>query len=392
MKVQQRNFPTIAHRSSYGIRYLFASGIAQGRRELDLLKGDVCMLRRTWSRLMMLVGAGVVAGVARAGEMKKQKPKVIAHRGASGYLPEHTEGAKVLAIAQGADLVEQDVVLTKDLVPILCHDVTLDETTDVASRYPDRARADGRWYAADLLWEQVHQLQVVERRHHDTGKQFFSKRFPGGFGQRPMRLVDEIALVRGLNQTYSMNVGWHVECKQPAWHEKHLGVRIEQIVYDLLQQQQVGRAGEVCYLQCFESDALQRLLAAKKNAYPLVFLIGGKPEGLLPRTDRSLEARIDIWTAWIEKHAAFADGIGPPLDLLVEPSEQGVVASSGLVEAAEATGKFLHPYTVRADSLPKWSDSLEDLHGWLIERLQVDGFFTDFPDLSRRAIDAFHDS
>jgi len=360
--------------------------------EIRVPQKVVCMLRRTWARVMLLAGAGAISGLARAGKMKRQKPKVIAHRGASGYLPEHTEGAKVLAIAQGADLVEQDVVLTKDLVPIVCHDVTLDETTDVATRFPELARADGRWYAADLLWEQVQRLQVVERRHHDTGKPFFSERFPGGFGQRLMRLVDEIALVRGVNQTRSQNVGWHVECKQPAWHEKHLGVRIEQIVYDLLQQQKVGNGSEVCYLQCFESDSLQRLRAEGKNAYPLVYLIGGKPEVLLPRTELSLEARIALWTAWIEKHAAFADGIGPPLDLLVERSGQGEIASSGLVEAAEATGKFLHPYTVRADSLPKWSESLEDLHGWLIERLTVDGFFTDFPDLSRRAIDAFHDS
>ncbi|MFM8173433.1 MAG: glycerophosphodiester phosphodiesterase family protein [Pirellulaceae bacterium] len=350
------------------------------------------MLRRTWTGAMLLAGAGAMSGLTRAGEMKRQKPKVIAHRGASGYLPEHTEGAKVLAIAQGADLVEQDVVLTKDLVPIVCHDVTLDETTDVASRFPELSRADGRWYAADLLWEQVQQLQVVERRHHDTGKPFFSKRFPGGFGQRLMRLVDEIALVRGVNQTRSLNVGWHVECKQPAWHEKHLGVRIEQVVYDLLQQLEVGRASEICYLQCFESNPLQRLRAAGKNAYPLVFLIGGKPDGLPPRTDLSLEARIELWTAWIMKHAAFADGIGPSLDLLVERGEQGEMASSGMFEAALATKKFLHPYTVRADSLPKWSESLEDLHGWLIERLPVDGFFTDFPDLSRRAIDAYHDS
>jgi glycerophosphoryl diester phosphodiesterase len=341
---------------------------------------------------MMLAGAGVISGLARAGKMRRQMPKVIAHRGASGYLPEHTEGAKVLAISQGADLVEQDVVLTKDLVPIVCHDVTLDETTDVAIRFPDLARSDGRWYAADLLWEQVEQLRVVERRHHDTGKPFFTKRFPGGFGQRLMRLVDEIALVRGMNQTRSRSVGWHVECKQPAWHEKHLGVRIEQIVYDLLQQLEVGRASEVCYLQCFESDALKRLRSAGKNAYPLVFLIGGKPEGLLPRTDLSLQARIELWAAWILNYAAFADGIGPSLDLLVERSGQGEIASSGLFEAAVETNKFLHPYTVRADSLPKWSESLDDLHGWLIERLPVDGFFTDFPDLSRQAIDTFHQS
>ena len=65
-------------------------------------------------------------------------PIVIAHRGASGYLPEHTIAAKVLAHAQGADYLEQDVVLSRDNVPIVFHDLTLEEITDVGERFPGR--------------------------------------------------------------------------------------------------------------------------------------------------------------------------------------------------------------------------------------------------------------
>src|SRR4051812_38418796 len=77
-------------------------------------------------------------------------PLVIAHRGASGYLPEHTREAKVMAYAMGADFLEQDLVLTKDGVPIVLHDIHLDTVTDVARKFPDRRRADGRIYALDL--------------------------------------------------------------------------------------------------------------------------------------------------------------------------------------------------------------------------------------------------
>jgi glycerophosphoryl diester phosphodiesterase len=78
------------------------------------------------------------------------EPIIIAHRGASGFLPEHTLMAKAYAHALGADFIEQDVVLTKDDQAIVLHDIHLDETTDVASIFPDRARPDGRFYAIDL--------------------------------------------------------------------------------------------------------------------------------------------------------------------------------------------------------------------------------------------------
>ncbi|WP_416374910.1 glycerophosphodiester phosphodiesterase family protein, partial [Methanothrix soehngenii] len=88
---------------------------------------------------------------------------VIAHRGASGYLPEHTLEAYALAYGMGADYVEPDLVLTKDGVFICLHDIHLESTTNVEEVFPDRAREDGRWYAADFTLSEIKQLKVHER-------------------------------------------------------------------------------------------------------------------------------------------------------------------------------------------------------------------------------------
>ena len=103
--------------------------------------------------LLLLQSAGLAA----------THPLVLAHRGASGYLPEHTLEAKAYAYALGADFLEQDVVLTRDHVPIVLHDITLDETTDVAEVFPERAREDGHFYAIDFDWAELQRLRVHER-------------------------------------------------------------------------------------------------------------------------------------------------------------------------------------------------------------------------------------
>ena len=77
-------------------------------------------------------------------------PIVIAHRGASGYLPEHTLAAKALAYGLGADYLEQDVVATRDSRLVVLHDLYLDDVTDVARRFPGRHRRDGRHYVIDF--------------------------------------------------------------------------------------------------------------------------------------------------------------------------------------------------------------------------------------------------
>ncbi len=108
------------------------------------------------------------------------KKIVIAHRGASAYLPEHTIEAKAMAHAMNVDFIEQDLVLSKDDVPIVIHDIYLDDVTDVAIKFPKRKREDNRFYVIDFTFDELKTLQVSERFNPETGEQFYPNRFPKG--------------------------------------------------------------------------------------------------------------------------------------------------------------------------------------------------------------------
>ena len=103
---------------------------------------------------------------------------MIAHRGASGYLPEHTLEAKAMAYVMNPDYIEQDLVLSKDNVPIVIHDIYLDDVTNVAETFPNRKRDDGRFYVIDFTFEEIQTLKVTERFNPKTGKQVYPNRFP----------------------------------------------------------------------------------------------------------------------------------------------------------------------------------------------------------------------
>ena len=92
-----------------------------------------------------------------------ENPLVIAHRGASAYLPEHTIAAKAMAYAQGADYIEQDLVMTRDDEVVVLHDHHLDTVSNVADLYPGRARVDSRNYVIDFTIDEIRQLSVTER-------------------------------------------------------------------------------------------------------------------------------------------------------------------------------------------------------------------------------------
>lgn len=113
--------------------------------------------------------AALAIGVMSASALAADK-LVIAHRGASGYLPEHTLPAKAMAYAQGADYLEQDLVMTKDDQLVVLHDHYLDRVTDVAERFPDRARKDGRYYAIDFTLAEIKSLKFSEGFELENGK------------------------------------------------------------------------------------------------------------------------------------------------------------------------------------------------------------------------------
>ncbi|HVS22519.1 MAG TPA: glycerophosphodiester phosphodiesterase family protein, partial [Gammaproteobacteria bacterium] len=161
-------------------------------------------------------------------------PIVIAHRGASGYLPEHTLEAKALAFGLGADYLEQDVVATRDAELVVLHDPYLDDVTDVAERFPGRRREDGRHYAIDFDLVELRQLAVSERRRSGSRGARFPARFPPETAIfRIATLEEELALISGLNRSTGRNVGIYPEIKHPQWHREH-GIDLARLLIDKL--------------------------------------------------------------------------------------------------------------------------------------------------------------
>ena len=309
------------------------------------------------------------------GPPERERALVIAHRGASGYLPEHTLAAKALAFGMRADYLEQDLVLSRDGVPVVLHDIHLDTVTNVAQKFPKRIRPDGRYYAIDFDLSELRQLTVHERRDRRTGKPVYPKRFPTQQGHFTIpTLAEELELIRGLNQSTGRQVGIYPEIKQPAWHREQ-GREISQIVLRVLDEYGYRGPEDRCYLQCFEADENRRIRQQLGSRLLLIQLVGGKIDD--PKSDA---ARM-LTPQGLESIAQYANGIGPSIDQLRQAAgSDGLPRGQSIVEQAHRVGLQVHPYTVRADDLPAGVDSLKALVQELDQELRVDGMFTDFPD------------
>lgn len=295
------------------------------------------------------------------------QPVLIAHRGASGYLPEHTLPAATYAYALGADYIEQDVVMSRDDVLIVLHDIHLDTTTNVAERFPDRARADGRFYAIDFTWDELQTLTVRERFRAGTGKPVFPSRFPhNGTPFRLCTMEDQIRLVQGLNASTGRTVGIYPEIKQPAWHRRE-GKDPGPALIALLARYGYSRREDQVIVQCFDADELKRL-RARGSELTFVLLLDSSLQQSAPET---------LSPAGLQAIAQFAQGIGPHLPLVLPGGPAGPKAATSLVADAHAAGLVVHPYTLRADQLPDGWSGLAALADHLFARVGADGAFID---------------
>jgi glycerophosphoryl diester phosphodiesterase len=314
--------------------------------------------------------------------LQAQEPSriAIAHRGASGYLPEHTLEAKAAAHAMGAHFIEQDVVLSKDDVPVVLHDIHLDTVTDVAARFPGRAREDGRFYALDFTLADIKTLRVHERVDHKTGKPAYPKRFPVGKSTFEVpTLEEELQLIQGLNQSSGRVAGIYPEIKQPAWHRKQ-GRDISAIVLPLLRKYGYEDKDDLCFVQCFEFSEVKRLREELGWKGRLIFLMGG---GSKKGDDGTDYARLRTPEGLAEV-AKFADGIGPAISSVITGKTKAERKITTLVTDAHAAKLAVHPYTLRVDDLPSCVDSAEELQHLIFDEARVDGLFTDFPDVTVR--------
>lgn len=305
-------------------------------------------------------------------------PVVIAHRGASAYLPEHTLEAAAYAHALGADFIEQDLVMSRDNVLVVLHDLHLELTTNVAEVFPERARDDGRFYAIDFTWSELRTLRVNERIDRQTGHRVYPDRYPlqpGPF--RLCTLEEQIGLIQGLNQSTGRNVGIYPEIKAPSWHAKE-GKDLGTALLALLERTGYNAPAARVFVQCFEAAELKRLRFELGTKLPLIQLIG-----LASGKDPAAGYKAMLTPAGLAEIASYADGIGPHLGNVLSDFErpEGPRISS-LAAEARALGLHVHPYTFRADKLPAGAPSMASLIRWGVEGTGIDGLFTDHPDLA----------
>lgn len=303
--------------------------------------------------------AGLLTVAAEAANRSGDATKiVIAHRGASGYLPEHTLPAYAMAYAMGSDYIEPDLVMTRDGVLIALHDIHLEATTDVEEVFPERARADGRWYAADFTIEEIKRLKAQERAGSD-GAAVFPDRFRADSeGFQVPTLRELIELVQELNRITGCTVGIYPETKDPAFHAD-AGLPMEEGLLSILAEYGYEGRDALVFIQSFDPANLQEMRFTLGTDLPLVQLISGSQQDLL--TDDGLDLI-----------ATYADGIGPSKGL--------IEADRKLVRRAHARGLVVHPYTFRADDVPAAYESFARELRQFYFRYGVDGLFTDHPD------------
>lgn len=340
--------------------------------------------------VLFAAGCGMGAAVVPAGREATPGPLVIAHRGASGERPEHTLEAYRLAIEQGADFVEPDLVATKDGVLVCRHESEISGTTDVASRPEFASRratrtVDGAtvtgWFAEDFTLAEIRGLRARERLPHLRGTAF-----DGRFG---VPTVDEVlALVAEANarpDRRGRRVGVYPETKHPS-HFASLGLALEPRLLEALRRHGLDGPGAPVFIQSFEVGSLRRL--ASRTRVPLVqlFATEGRPDMLRPEGLRDV--------------ATYAAAIGVHTSLVVPRDGRGrSLPPTSLVRDAHAAGLLVHVWTLRAENeflpteLRRGTDAAAhgdmEAQATLFLRAGVDGFFTDHPRLGVGARDAF---
>ena len=286
-----------------------------------------------------------------------EAPLVIAHRGASGLLPEHTEAAYRLAFEQGADVLEPDLMVSADGVLIVRHDPYLSTSTDVADRAEfagRRAERMGRedWWVMDFTAEELVTLHA---------RQVFADRPQNRNDALPvMTFTGFLDMVAELEAECGCTIPVEPEIKLPAEHAA-AGLDPLPILLDVLNARDLNRADAPIVVQSFDAGFLRRLDA--QSPVRLAMLYAGPDAPGYDADGLSLE---DI--------SVFADAVGPNKQVLFA----GDGASSGYVEDAHANGLVVHAWTVRDDRAPVVGETVEDELEALY-RLGVDGVFTDFP-------------
>ncbi|WP_341712590.1 glycerophosphodiester phosphodiesterase [Erythrobacter sp.] len=335
-------------------------------------------------KLVKMALTGLFGLLVAVDPLAAEEMLVIAHRGASGERPEHTLAAYERAIDQGADYIEPDLVVTRDLVLVARHENELSGTTDVASReeFSDRRRSktiDGQltngWFAEDFTLAELRTLRAKERI---PGIRPANARFDGLY--TVPTFAEILQLVRAKEAESGRRIGIYPELKHPTFLLQEAGIDSIDLLVTALRQADLDDADDPVFIQCFEVGPLKRLNAMVD--VPLVLLVA---QGEGPADEPGLLYEDMLTPSGLPEIATYADAIGADMRLLFGP--EGV--PSGLVEEAHAAGLKVHGWTLRKENafLPPVlrrgpaENGVGDVLGMvaLLAAQGLDGVFTDDP-------------
>ncbi len=374
-------------------------------------------MHRTYRVLALVcVSLGFIGAAIHAADRdddRPARPLVIGHRGATGYLPEHTLASYQLAILRGADYIEPDLVSTKDGVLIARHEVNIKDTTDVASHPEFASRfktktidgaAEAGWFADDFTLAEIRTLRAIQR-----------------FGFRPQEFnglyqvptFDEvIELAQRWGDRLGRVIGVYPETKHPSYH-RNAGLALEPKLVRALDRHGWNHRHAPVFIQSFEVGNLRALnLLTQVRLVQLVdaedtaldgSIIPTRPYDFVVSHDPRTYADL-VTPAGLAEIATYADGVGPWKryivsvagvdanhdgqaddvngDGQVDDSDKTLLPPTSLVPDAHAAGLFVHTWTFRNE--PRYlgkqygqSPAQEYLQFFC---LGIDGLFSDFPD------------
>lgn len=335
---------------------------------------------------LLLLTLSACSGAAKERDMRVKDPIIIAHRGASGERPEHTIASYTLAIEQGADFIEPDLVLTKDGVLVARHENEISETTNVAAHpeYADRKTSktiDGEkktgWFTEDFTLAELKTLRAKERlpqlRKDNTA-------FDGQFEIPTFEEI--IALAQAKSKETGRVIGIYPETKHPSYFAS-IGLPHEAPLLAMLEKHGYTEKADPLFIQSFEVENLKALRGKTKLRLIQLMDEKGSP------ADRPDLSYPQMATAeGLVAVAQYADGIGPNKAMVIPRTMLGKLGEpTALVRDAHAAGLAVYPWTFRRENyflpLGQRSGLNPAGHGDLVAEIRafldagVDGFFSD---------------
>ncbi len=342
------------------------------------------------------------AAPQRHSEPAVDEPLVVAHRGASGYRPEHTLASYKLAIGMGADYIEPDLVSTKDGVLVARHENEISGTTDVAEHpeFADRFTTktiDGQrisgWFTEDFTLDELKTLRAKERL---PGVRPDNTRYDGRF-QVPT--LDEVLdLVARESRRRGEVIGVYPETKHPTYFDS-IGLSLEEPLVRTLRRHHLDRPNARVFIQSFETQNLREL--SRRVRVPLVQLVdaSGAPYDFVASGDPRTNADL-VTPAGLREISTYAQSLGANKNIVLPRDSAGYLTEpSSVVDDAHAAGLEVHVWTMRDENQfmarDFWNGANPNAKGDAFAEYTaffeagVDGVFSDHPDTAVEARDAW---